>query len=507
MSKSLVAQSLDYDKTYVHNSKYHLSQNTQETGGTTVELTPSTNPVTKFQLAPNVINFSRSILTFDVAPQNEGTTALSMYADNIPFIRSMSLMTSKGLHLMDITDFYRYTNVIFRRHNRPEHVMTWDEPKAGSSTGDDATGNANAVSNSNGFFEGLIHKSVVTSTTVFKDTGGVTRTIALSGGDGTMKATSGANGNGSLSSTSTNGVKRPNNQSAKSFNEPDYLITSTEAGALRGPYLRVRLPLSLISESILSLDKGLYFGDTLTLKIVWNDTTKISWKHTAVSDVATGSAVADKKIDISELYLYTAIEQNQIIIDKIMANFNSGMEFLCPFVDGTFINLKAGKGTVTTRYDSAQGDKIKRIYVVPFDTTGNKNLVLSHSNQSTTSPPEIGNIVKNFYCLINNRRRTEFNINCEEGQDYYIYRHLVKGSCIDTRDTYYYNWCHEENFLVDLPVGTNRDNHDDGLILDKPTKFDFLCETTAERDFYVYTVFQRVLTIKPNFIDFVYKYQ
>lgn len=533
MSKTIVSQSLDFEKNKVYNSKYHLTQVSQETGNTFVTLTPSSNPVSKFIIPPNVVNFSKSILTFDVDPQLENTDALSMYADNVPFIRSMSLYVSGGAELMEINDVHKWTNIIFRRRNRPEVVSTWDDPEPGPSTGDGAT-NTNAVSKSNGFYEGLIHKNIMYSSSTSTSTSTSTP-IVIAGSDEAAAITAGARaltvaGNAltladtataayadirsttttvtTTNTTSNNGVIRPNGELAHTIDEPAYLITSTEAPALRGPYLRVRLPLSLFSDTILSLDKGIYFGKNLTLSITWNTTKAISWKHTAVNDVVTGAAEADKNIVINELYLFTAIEQNQMILDQMLESYKSGYKFLVPYTVGVYQNLNGRNVTLTMRYDDNYGDKIKRIYIAPFDTTNGLNLTLSHPNQSSADPPVIGSVIENFYTTINGKRRQEFNLNCLTGQDYYVNRHLVKGSCIDSRDSYYYNWVHEENFLLDTPVGTNTDNHDDGLIIDLPIKYDFIAQHATAgttKDYYVFTVFQRELMIQPGLIDFVRK--
>lgn len=494
MSNSVVvSQSITYKPQQVFQPKYQLSQLTPQTGSTTITLTPSGRPETIFEIPSRVINLSKSILTFDVTPASEGTKARYMYADNIPFISSISLYTRNGVFLCDITSVEKYSNTIFRRHNRPEDVLTWDEPLAGTGLGD-----------SSGFYEGLIIKSLLnnatTATIEFKDKNDDVRPITIA--TEVLKAVGAPDGATSFSNVSvtatTNGVKRPNKDPPRTLTEPAYYIQSASKPALTGPFVRVRLPLRLLSDTIISLDKDQYYGEPVFMRIIWNESKKIVWTATNLNDPDSGKTTSTADLVLSNLYLFACFEQNQVIIDDMLMKYRDGTStYLCPYIITHKQQLSVGDVTLSVRYSTAQGQKIRRIYVVPYDTNEDVNTCNDHNNKA-------GAIITSYHTMLNNVRTSQINYNCTTGQDYTAYRHLIRGSCIHTQDEYYYNWCHEENFLVDLPVGTNRDLMDDGLtILNGEVKYDFLCSLTAVKNFYVFSVLQRMISISPNGIVFI----
>lgn len=456
MSDLVVSQSIQYKEKEVLQPKYQLSQITQQTGGTTKSLTTSSNPESVFEIPAKVINFSRSILSFKVAPANEPTGtpdyARFLYADNIPFISNISLYTRTGVFLCDIPNIEKYTNLIFRRSNRVEDVETWDTPTT-----------APAYVDSSGAFEGLyMPKTLVTQP------------------------------------AST--PERPDSNPLKRIGEPAYFHGSTVKPALLEPWLNVRINLGMIKDTILSLDKGQYFGETVLLRVVYNQTTKIAWKSTDKADCiagASGPVIMDKGITLSSLYFFACFEQNQNVIDDLVQKFNAGtLTYLVPYVVSHRQLLETGAQTLSVRYSPAQGKKIKKILVAPYNTQDHTNTVNDHSNLN-------GSIVSSYHTVLNNVRTSQYNYDCTNGQDYMAFRHLVRGSCINSQDTYYYNWCHEENFEVNAPVGTNRDNHDDGLLLDQEIKFDMIMETTANKNYFVFAVLQRKINVSSNGVVFL----
>eukprot|EP00732_Lithocolla_globosa_P005068 Lithocolla_globosa_v1_NODE_4986_length_1324_cov_201.917192.p1 type:complete len:199 gc:universal NODE_4986_length_1324_cov_201.917192:929-333(-) len=192
-----------------------------------------------------------------------------------------------------------------------------------------------------------------------------------------------------------------------------------------------------------------------------------------------------------------AIEQNMTHVNNLMADYQAGrLSYLVPFVYSNKQSLGTGNVTLSIRYSRAHGEKLRKILVAPFNDTESANTVLDHSN--VTEVGVIGNIISNYYSMMNNVRNSQFNYDVTAGQDYLDKKHLTQGSCIQSSNEFYYNYVIQESFVADLPIGVSRDNMDDGLPLDLEQKYDLVLTTNADKVYLVFAVLQKRINVSPT---------
>ncbi len=215
---SVIDDSLIYEQLPHTYGTYQLTKITQQNGSQVAANSVSGGTESIFEISPKVVNFSKSVLQFTLAPVN-AVTFNWLYTDGIACIRQLQLFTRSGVYLCDIQDFDRYTNMTFRRETLGDDALRIDIPL---NTAD------GVLFGSSGFFEGLMPIDPVVGNPIRP-------TLATATG--------------------------------VTVNESQYcLIGPTTTPS---PIVNFRIQLSQIKNSILGLNKDLYFnGEILLLRIV-----------------------------------------------------------------------------------------------------------------------------------------------------------------------------------------------------------------------------------------------
>ena len=97
---SVIDESLNYEKLEHTYGTYQLTRVIQQTGSQTVAVTNTGGQESVFDLPPKVGNLSKSILSFNVAPDIGTITGSYILAntDGIPSIKQIQLITRFGLY-------------------------------------------------------------------------------------------------------------------------------------------------------------------------------------------------------------------------------------------------------------------------------------------------------------------------------------------------------------------------------------------------------------------------
>ena len=439
---SIVSQSLDYQKKSVSHPTYQLSKTTPQTGSTSVIITTAGGNESVFEMSAKVINLSKSVLSFTASyPKPPDDKYNWIFTEGIPLIRQIQLYTRTGIYLTDINDLNKYLKMRLRQSLAVEDVMTYDKIASGS-----------------GYFEGL---------------------TAVNTQDLTVAK-----------------AKRHNNTAVKSIvTEPQYLLAGAKgtAGGAGGVTINFQVPLARIVDSILSLDKDQFFGEITYLRIVWASSLQAAFTSDGEKDPSNAPVDFAANITVSNLTLYTAIEQNPVINQEIMSKFNSGsLTYLVPYVYQNKQSLDNTQQNLSVKYNIAHGQKLKKILVSPFNITERKNTVYDNNNVADAK-------VLDYYTMLNNVRTSQFNYYTSAGDDWLAKKHLFKGSCIQSSNEYYYNFVVVEDFTAETDPDVNRDNLDDGLDLSQEVKYDLIMTTAnATHMHYVYAITQKTLRVLPE---------
>eukprot|EP00732_Lithocolla_globosa_P004070 Lithocolla_globosa_v1_NODE_3535_length_1644_cov_125.396476.p1 type:complete len:451 gc:universal NODE_3535_length_1644_cov_125.396476:1375-23(-) len=444
---SVVTQSLDYQQKSVSHPTYQLSKNTPQTGSTTVTITTSGGQESIFEISPKVMNLSKSILSFTSTPVASGANKRNfVHIDGVSLIRTIQLYTRTGVYLCDINDLNKYMKMTMRQSHAIDDVMTFDKNL-----------------NGNGYFEGL-------------------RT------------------NNSPTATSADATRPTANECNTLITEPSYLTVGTANDA--SPVVNYQLPLGRIVNSILSIDKDQYFGEIMYLRIVWAPSTQAVFTAESDTNPTTTTGAYGGNLTVSNLTLYTALEQNQVINNELMTKYNNGsLSYLVPYIYQNKQLLSNTQQNLSVKYNIAHGRKLKKLLISPFHTADSGQNCYNNDNLADAK-------VLDYYTMINNVRTSQFNYDTSAGDDWLAKKHLFKGSCIQSSNEYYYNFVIVEDFTALTKPGMNTDNLDDGLDLSQEIKFDLVMVTSptasgtgpnvSDINHHIYAITQKKLTLSPN---------
>jgi hypothetical protein len=391
-----------------------------------------------FELPPKVMNLGKSILSFIAKPSATDPSGRKfMHADTIAFIRQIQLYTKEGLFLTDIQDFNMYMKCINRKSNKISDVQSFDKAKAAS-----------------GYFSGIQCNNAA-----------ATANAVGCRPDGTIPATS--------------------------YLEPAYQIGGGVTNTAT-PVISIQIPLSRIVDSIIGQDKDQYFGESVYLRIVWAPATDVYWGSASATDpVGTAVVPFTGHITITNLVLYTAIEQNPLIVESLRQKFMSGdLKYNVPYV---YMNIQSLTGTahnLQVRYSRAHGSKLKKLIWGPFNAANTHNLKYDNSNLAGTR-------VADFYTMVNNVRTTQYNYVPATGNDWLDHKDKLAGSCILSSDEFRYNYTHVEDFTGALSTNQNPNIYD-GLPLDTEVKYDIQATTAGALKHYIYSVTLKTLPLSPT---------
>jgi hypothetical protein len=348
----------------------------------------------------------------------------------------MELHTKNGIQLANIVNFNDYCKATFRRSNKIADVRTFDTASAGV-----------------GVFGGLFCNNVV--------------------------------------SNDSNPGARPNKTASKTpYSEPAYMIGGGGNNTAT-PVCAVQFPLSMIHDSLLGLDRDIFFGETIYLKITWAKTNDVYWKGTATDDPAdTGATTCNTTITAPTLYL--AQEQNILIQQSLMEKFRNGeLSFKIPYVYTSTITRNAAEQTLETRWSRTHGEKLRKIIWLPYVFANTRSARYNCDNLAAAK-------ITRFSPSLNHVKLSQFDYFPATFNDYMEAKDKLVGSSILSSNEFQYNNTWYQDFTAGL--STDRDsNVDDGLPLDTETLYTIdLTAATQNLRHYLFAITQKQLTITPD---------
>eukprot|EP00732_Lithocolla_globosa_P000101 Lithocolla_globosa_v1_NODE_19_length_9697_cov_21.310620.p2 type:complete len:445 gc:universal NODE_19_length_9697_cov_21.310620:1929-3263(+) len=438
---SVIAQELDYSSSSVSHGTYQFSKTTPLVALAAADsITTSGGQESIFELPSKAFNLERSVLSFSATPVS-GTLATKTFwshTDGFPYVRQIQVYTKEGLYLCDIQDAHKYCKMTMRRFTKFSDITTSDTLTSGAAAG--------------GYFTGLYPSRTA-----------ITGTSAI----------------------------RPSNVDAKTpYWEPAYCLPGVQDD-IDAPIVNIQIPLSRIANSIF-LDRDMYFGESIYIRLVWAPTTQVLFKATTSTDPSTGAGVSDSNLTISDLLIYLAVEQNPVVVQSLMDKYKSGsLSFNIPFV---YMNIQSLTGTqhnLQVRYSRPHGKKLKAILWTPFNATDTLNNAYDTDNKADAK-------VLDYYTMVNSVRLTQFNYDTSTGNDWMYYKEKLSNSCILSSDEFYYNWSGDILFSGGRYSDINNANLDDGLDLSEEVKIDIQATTAGALKHMIYAVTLKTLNITPT---------
>ena len=287
----------------------------------------------------------------------------------------------------------------------------------------------------------------------------------------------------------TNVKTNPNEMKIRRF--------ATMLGSATGTHLstKFRIPGRELYNTILSLDKSVYFGEVLQLRITFGALDTIAFYGTDAT--GAGGTVAPSAT-LTDFNYYLAQEQNpRVVNDLIQTVSTEGMSLVVPFVHSYKTTANSEKTAVSIRLSRGHGQSVERVYTIPI------------SGAETFAARYVADAEQlvSFYSLLDSRRIQEFDVKCggTDGEKDYLWlrehEHQDRVVSLDAaNDVQNFAW--SDSWCDGLECAKKQ--HLGGLDLSVERKYDIYFDaaaTVVDTKYYTGVVCQKMLSIGPNGVE------
>ena len=278
------------------------------------------------------------------------------------------------------------------------------------------------------------------------------------------------------------------------------ILVGGDGTTAAGVVVDFKIPGHELYNTILSLDKSVYFGEVLQLRITFGDKDSIGfWASDAAGTANTTSASA---ITLTGLNYFLAQEQNpRVVQDLVETVTTTGMSLVVPFVHSYKTTGQAEDTAVSIRLSRGHGQSVERIYTVP---------IAGAESFSTRYVADAEQLVS-FYSLLDSKRMQEFDVLCgvatstpPGAKDYlWLRAHEKKDRVVSldaANDVQNFAW--SDSWCDGLECA--KQQHLGGLDLSVERKYDIYFKAAAgvtATKYYSAVVCQKMLTISPAGVD------
>jgi hypothetical protein len=286
--------------------------------------------------------------------------------------------------------------------------------------------------------------------------------------------------------------------------EPQYVRPA--AGVTSKLEIQRTFPLSAITGTLFSMPQDQFFGaDNMYLRIQTAVSGKVGYIATAVTNPITGAAVLEAQPVVKNIYLYLAVEKDQVIIDSLMQKYHSGqLKYMVPFTyTFKYSTVGAGSNSIQVQLNSQYGRVLKRMLHSVFPASETLNSAYDHSNWS-------GSKITSYQTFVDSQPLQDAVLNCVQPSianplnvmdDFRENRSVIRRSgAISSPACYQNNWFHCDKFAEPSSDPAVPDSQVyDGLDLTIPKSWSINVTTTAANyTHYCWGQFLRQLDITPT---------
>ena len=231
-----------------------------------------------------------------------------------------------------------------------------------------------------------------------------------------------------------------------------YLQGGTVNGAT--PVFEFTIKLSDFHDTFLAMRKAIMLPEIVMLRVVWGPVQRFAWKSvdagTSDTDPFIGAIIPTAVVNITELALYLALETNDDIINDLLTLQRTGYEMAFPSVSSNKQATTASTTqSITVKVTPDMGFLLKQIVYGIFHTTDDSlGTSQDHDNRN-------GSKLVSYQTQLDSRPQQNFVVRCGTNiyEDWKLNERFCKGTAIQSRDIYQYNWFHCEDFS-DMTVTT-----------------------------------------------------
>lgn len=517
---------LDYTQKSLSHPRYRFSQ-----------ILPQTTPPTVnggqdilFQIPVRVVNMSESILRFTIKPPAAGPGAGTINVSHVTplsMIRTIEFYNQGNQMLCQLYNVNKYLNTVFFAETKLEDFIDLPVTKDKVSR---VAGVANLIANTvsdwgigtfkcNTLFNNrLVDGSDETNLQAAHDN------LTIAANINPNNNIYPQNGSGRYVIQTNAGVISEVNQYGGP-NQRAYFRTGVINNNL-SPTINVNFPLKYLYNTILSLNKDMYFGEIMYLRFVFDgaDSTYYNTTPGVIGIIANNltidaplvpnysdalinapAAIGNVNLPITNISLYVAIEEDLGISTVITNKFmTEGLRYNIPFVWTS--KIAPGPQTnpnISLRWNTGMGKFIRKIYVAPFhNTESGATAYMRYNDLGNNAPGGNAQIITSFYTMLNNTRINDFNIDNTYQQDWMLMQRKLKGSALQGYKDYTGSWFWCEDFTGEGPLW-DKESKDttlrSGVSLSSEQKYDaYFYTSNIALLFYVFAIVEREVSCRPG---------
>jgi hypothetical protein len=494
--------------------------------GQNATLSSSSSTIVNFEIPNNVVNLSLSKLVYDIG-YSVSAASLTPVQDalGLSVFDRITLSTRSGVVLANADNMGQFCHLISKIKTKVTDLV--DNPSTQTTHGKTQALGA-AITNLACYPQQSSNNSSVgiSKTKPYSD-------ICKSNGNPLQFSTreltvAGTGGLSVISNLTTNCLRMDGSTVSTPFLEPLHFISlHTENVTTSTMGVSYQLSLSSVKDTLLEVNKSLYFGDNLILSLSFNPASKFCFKTTRLIDnsagsittaappvltvgtaasyaftpfAITGAGVVDITdtaaitVTVNNLALYVAVETDPIITAQLINKVNSdGFSMTIPYVycTKTPITVAAGAagGASTNSFAMQQritrgyGQRLLRCYTSIFgsETIANSNqcivtgtlpktvagdlAIIGFATRAFTINQHNDTPLSAYNTTLDGIRLQDFTLSAEDATHYLVNEPYLRGSCIINVEQYK-NQCVHIDSWTGNPVCMEDDTTDNGLSLD-----------------------------------------
>lgn len=460
----LTASSLSYRSTKGNHGSERFTRVFPLNGLSSVPLQQSSTSEIQMEFPNKVSNYGMSKLDFDITVAASGTAGLynNLHTCGHSMIDRVELRTREGVHLCNVSYYSDYSRATLPYLTKHDDFMTKSESRAKLTS---------ALAQRTGKGSNMFKCDTAISTAaVF---GGARAGYRLSSGGTALEAVGNSN------------------------TSPNYVTTSADNSDMTVSY---SIPFHEIKESLLALDKTLYWGQSLMFVVHLAPVNKIGWQSDAtLFGAATPIPIATSVVTVSNIKVLLATETNPDIISMMVSTVQQrGMQLLTPFVWP--IVQPSGSSTESNfnqKINSGWGQRLLSVVSVVANNTPT-GITSVDINNGVTSETKVSEV----QTYLDSNPLQEYRVRMSQNEHFEIMEPLLKGSVVNSVSCYRHNQIFVDSWR-DGPMAEFHDNNnafvEDGLDLSSEHTYQVNYTKTAEdqRHLFFFTT-QRTININSN---------
>ena len=453
MATQFFSEELVYSKGVSSHGNYKYLRIVPLSGGQNTTLSLTSTVQTQFEFPNNVINLSKSKLCFDLNFTTPGANKChTVHGNALSLIDRITLTSRSGSVLVDIPNCHIFGNMVSAVNTKYSDLISRTPINTQTMT---MGGHATAAT-------ALALSRLTPVGDIVRCNG--TANYQIGGLGGVLAFT-------------------PNTEPVVAYTAVANVANS----------ISYQIELSAFKDTLMEINKNLYFDDNLILTITWNSATKFSFTSTTTESITV--PVAQLIVPtLSALYIYTACETDPTVISQLVSSVNEGFSMIVPFVKCQKYAAAAAEGaSLQQRISKSDGSTLLRTYFSIFtDGEVNEN-AFNHTDAN----------ILTYNTMMDGLRLQDFTLSVADGTAWLYNERIFSNSAMQSLEQWKNNFVHIDNWGGYSPCN-NDDTLVNGLSLDSDRTWSVTTTTTNTAfKYYMFYTTQKKLVISRGSLTLV----